>query len=34
MNPYILREGRNFKTFLKENYTVALNNCYMFTNKS
>ena len=25
MNMYILREGRNFKTFLKENYAIALD---------
>ena len=24
MNTYILTKGRNFKTFLKENYAVAL----------
>ena len=23
---YILTEGRNFKTFLKENYVIALDN--------
>ena len=33
MSTYILTEGRNFKTSLKENYTVALNSCYMFTKK-
>ena len=25
---YILIEGRNFKTFLKENYAIALDSCY------
>ena len=31
MNTYILTEGRNFKTFLKENYAVDLDSCYIFT---
>ena len=32
MNTYILTEGgRSFKTFLKENYAVALDSCYLFT---
>ena len=31
MNWYILKEGRNFKTLLKENYAVALDSCYLFT---
>ena len=31
INTYILTEDRNFKTFLKENYAIALNICYMFT---
>ena len=22
-------EGRNFKTFIKENYAIALNSCYL-----
>ena len=33
MNMYILKEGRNFKTFLKENYTITLESCYSFTKK-
>ena len=33
-NTYILTEGRNFKTFLKENYASALDSCYMFTKKN
>ena len=33
MNTYILTKGRNFKTFLKENYAVGLVNCYLFTKK-
>ena len=29
MNMYILAEGKNLKTFLKENYATALDsNCY------
>ena len=28
-----LTERRNFKAFLKENYAVALDSCYLFTNK-
>ena len=33
MNNHILTEGRNFKIFLKENYSVAFysNNLYIFT---
>ena len=32
MSMYILTEaGRSFKTFLKENYAVALGSCYLFT---
>ena len=31
INRYILKEGRNFKTLLKENYAVALDSCYLFT---
>ena len=27
MNTYILTKSRNFKTFLKENYAVALDSC-------
>ena len=34
INTYILTEGRNFKTFLKENYASALDSCYMFTKKN
>ena len=30
---YILREGGNFKTFLKENYAIALESCCLFTKK-
>ena len=33
MNTEILTEGRNFKTFLKGNYVIALHTCYMFTKK-
>ena len=33
MDTYILKEGRNFKTFLKEIYAVVLDSCYMFTKK-
>ena len=28
---YILTEGRNFKTFLKENCAIAFDSCYLFT---
>ena len=31
MNTNILAEGRNFKTFLKENNAIALDSCYLFT---
>ena len=31
MNTYILTEGSDFKTFLRENYAIALNSCYLFT---
>ena len=31
MNTYILAEGRNFKTFLKKSYAVALDSYYLFT---
>ena len=30
VNNYILTESRNFKTFLKEKFAVALGSCYMF----
>ena len=30
MNTYILTEGR--KTFLKENYAIVLDSCYLLTN--
>ena len=30
MNMYILTEGRNFKTFLKENYVIPWDSCYLF----
>ena len=34
MNIYKLTEGgRSFKTFLKENYAIALDRCYVFTKK-
>ena len=31
INTYIITEGRNFKTFLKENYATFLHSCYIFT---
>ena len=32
MSIYTLTEaGRSFKTFLKENYAIALDSCYLFT---
>ena len=31
MNTYLLIEGTNFKAFLKENYAIALDSCYLFT---
>ena len=31
---HILTEGRNFKTFLKESYAVALDSCYIFNKKN
>ena len=30
---WILTEVRSFKTFLKENYAIALDSCYLFTKK-
>ena len=30
LNTYILTEDRNFKTFLKENYAIALDSCYTY----
>ena len=33
MNIYILK-GTNFKTFLKENYAIALDSCYLCTSKN
>ena len=33
MNNYTFIEGRNFKTFLKENYAIVLHSCYIFTKK-
>ena len=33
MNTYILAKGWNFKTFLKENYAIALDSCYLFNKK-
>ena len=32
MNTYT-EVGRSFKTFLKENYAIALDSCYLFTKK-
>ena len=29
MNMYILKEGRNSKTFLKENYAIVSDSCYL-----
>ena len=29
MNACALTESKNFKTFLKENYTIALDSCYL-----
>ena len=34
MNAYILTEGGNTKTFLKENYAIALKSCYIITKVS
>ena len=31
MSMYILIGGRSFKTFLTENYAIALDSCYWFT---
>ena len=31
MNAYLLTEDKNLKTFLKENYSVGLDSCYIFT---
>ena len=28
---YILTERRNFKTFWKENFTIGLESCYLFS---
>ena len=33
MNKYIVTEGRSFKAFLKENYAVVWESCYLFTKK-
>ena len=33
MNTYLQKEGGSFKTFLKENYRVALDSCFLFTRK-
>ena len=30
---YVLTEGRNFKTFLTENYAITLKSCYIFSKK-
>ena len=29
MNMYVITEVRNIKTFLKENYAIALDSCYL-----
>ena len=34
MNTCILKEGGNFKTFLKKNYAIALECCSLFTKKT
>ena len=31
INTYILIEDRNFKPYMKENYGITLDNCYVFT---
>ena len=31
MNTYILTEGKDFKAFLKQNYAITLERCYLFT---
>ena len=33
MDTYILTEDKNFKTFWKESYAIALDSCYSFTEK-
>ena len=33
INTYILTGGKNLKIFLQENYTIVLDNCYLFTKK-
>ena len=33
MNTCVLAEGRNFTTFSRENYAIALGGCYLFTKK-
>ena len=33
MDTCILTESRNFETFLRENYAIALESCYLFTKK-
>ena len=33
MNSYLMTEGRNFKTFLKDNFGINLDSCYIFTKK-
>ena len=33
MNTCILIEGRNFKTFVNENYAIALESYYLFSKK-
>ena len=33
MNLDILKKWRSSKSFLKENYAIALDSCYLFTKK-
>ena len=33
MNTYIRTENRNFKTFLKQVYSISRDSCYIFTKK-
>ena len=34
INTYILTEGTNLKTFLKENYPIALDSCKLHINEN
>ena len=34
VNMYLLTEGGDFKTFLKENYVITLDSCYVFAKKT